>query len=594
MEMVEKESAKVLKKRYTTAVTDLLTTYEYNKSTNEDKVLTYHSTEECLDAVKNGDADRAYVTTYSANYYLNTRKYRQLECVTVPDSSISICAAMSSSCNSTLSSIIQKSVRAISKNERNDIIVQNSLGNQNMSLSALVDRMPVWSIIVLFIVFAGLIALLLGLLHTRKKSSEKMELIIKEDELTGLYTVYGFDLKAAEILKNDSSDEFTVLDMDVSNIREYNLMYGFDEGDELLKYLSDYIKKSTRKNEIACRVNAGHFVMLVRNNIDGVISGLVTKFTMPAPKGKSFPVSLIYGICGVDDRNEDITLIRDNAEAAKNLCRKHAGRTYEVFSKEVDEYYEKEDRLMNEADTALDSGEFIAYFQPKYDVITGEVNGAEALARWLRPDGTILMPGAFIPLMQERRMITRLDKRMLENTCAALKRMIDAGIRPVTISANFSRVDIYGEDIVSTITAIVDGYSLPHDLIEIELTETAFELDRDIAAEVMYKARAAGFGLALDDFGSGFSSFKMIRDISFDVIKLDKSLIDDVAVSDRARFLVEGIINIAEGLGMSTVAEGVETEEQMRVITEAVCDTVQGFYKSKPVTEEAFFDLLKS
>ena len=593
MEIVEKEKAKSSSGDLTTAVTDLMTTYKYIKSKDENTVKTYHSTEDCLDAVKNGEADRAYVTTYSANYYLNNRKYRDLECVTVPDSSISICAAMSSSCNDTLIGIMQKSVRSISKNQRNDIIISNSLGNQQVTLAAFVDRMPVWLILMLFIVFAALVALLLGLLHTRKKASEQMKVVIQEDKLTGLYSEYGFDRKASEILKDCPSDDFTVIDMDVANIRDYNLMYGFEEGDELIKYLADHMKKVLKTDGIACRVNAAHFVMLVKNSVRNVTEGLVTKITMTVAQGKSFPVFLVYGLCGVDNKKESITLIRDNASAAKDLCRKHGNGEYVIYSKEVDEYFEKEDILMNEADSALDSGEFIAYFQPKYDVVTGEVNGAEALARWRRADGSLLMPGSFIALMEERRMITRLDMRMLENVCSTLRKMIDKGIDPVPVSTNFSRVDIFGKNFVSDISEIVDRYGLPHGLLEVELTETAFELDQDIASRVMRGVHDAGFRIALDDFGSGYSSFKMIRDINFDVIKIDKSLIDDIATNEKARFITEGIIEISKGLGMDTVAEGVETQDQMHVIRETGCDGVQGYFKSKPLSEENFLTLLK-
>lgn len=295
----------------------------------------------------------------------------------------------------------------------------------------------------------------------------------------------------------------------------------------------------------------------------------------------------------MDDRHADINIVCDKAMAAKALCKTRGDKHYGIFDKEVDEYYKREQVLISEAERGMDNGEFIAYLQPKFDVITGKVVGAEALARWLRPDGTLIMPGEFIRPMENHRMITHLDMCMLENVCAFLRNIIDAGIEPVTVSTNFSRLNIYTSDFVSELSAAADKYDIPHDLIEVELTETALELDKMTVIDIMAKIHNAGFRIALDDFGSGYSSFNMICDGSFDVIKIDKSMINDIASSEKASFLIESIINIARRLGMEVVAEGVETSEQMDVLHNAGCDTVQGFYTSPPVPEDDFIAFLK-
>ncbi|MEA4922260.1 MAG: transporter substrate-binding domain-containing protein [Eubacteriaceae bacterium] len=254
MAMVEKKRSGKAAGSDRIAITDLMGTYKYISEKNNDKILTYNSVEGCLDSVKSGKAKKAIITSYAADYYLNGRKYKDLECITVPDNGISICAAMSGNCNGTLKSIMEKSVRSITENQRNDIIINNTMSSQSMSLSTLIDRMPVWMILLVFLIFIACIIMLLLLLYMKKRSANSMERLLCNDRMTGLYTKYGFDKKALSLMDSFSSQDFTVVDMDIIDFREYNLMYGYEEGDALLEYLSRHIIEALKKDEIACHI----------------------------------------------------------------------------------------------------------------------------------------------------------------------------------------------------------------------------------------------------------------------------------------------------------------------------------------------------
>lgn len=251
------------------------------------------------------------------------------------------------------------------------------------------------------------------------------------------------------------------------------------------------------------------------------------------------------------------------------------------------------EELVSNVKTAMQNHELKVYYHPQYDAITSRLVGAEALVRWIKPDNSIIMPGSFIPLLEEDNTILELDWYMLKEVCAFLKRQREKKIHSVTMAVNFSRRHIYEEDFVERLCTTVGEYDVPHKMIEVEITESAFVDQSEKIAQQIEKIREAGFRVAIDDFGSGLSSLSFVKDICVDVLKIDKSLLSRNCEDEKERIVLESIFNFAHRLKLTTVAEGVETREQLGFLRTCSCKVIQGFLFAKPMPEAEFTELCK-
>lgn len=245
-------------------------------------------------------------------------------------------------------------------------------------------------------------------------------------------------------------------------------------------------------------------------------------------------------------------------------------------------------------ETAMKNKNIKVFYQPKHNAVNGKVYGAEALARWITDDGEIIPPGRFIPLLEELGIISKLDWYMLEEVCRFLKDELESGRGVVTVSVNFSRLHTSEPDFAERLTKIVDGYGVPHKLLEIEITESALSADESRIIEFVQSICAAGFETSIDDFGSGLSSLNFVKDVPASVLKIDKSLLSGNCENEKERIVLESIFDFAHRLKLTTVAEGVETKEQLGFLRTCGCELIQGFLFAKPMPEEDFRDALKS
>lgn len=237
---------------------------------------------------------------------------------------------------------------------------------------------------------------------------------------------------------------------------------------------------------------------------------------------------------------------------------------------------------------ALKNHEFIVYYQPQYKAIRGQLASAEALARWKKPDGSIGMPGEFIPYLEEGSLICELDWQILSEVCRFLKQRMEAGKEVVPIAVNFSRNHLDEGDFAARLCAKTDQMHIPHELIHVEITESSLASDSERIIALVASVRAQGFHVAIDDFGSGLSSLSMVKDVDADILKIDRSLLSDNLANDKDRIVLESIYDFANRLRLTTVAEGVETREQLGFLRTCGCDLIQGFLFAKPMPEEDF------
>lgn len=251
------------------------------------------------------------------------------------------------------------------------------------------------------------------------------------------------------------------------------------------------------------------------------------------------------------------------------------------------------EELISAVKEAMQNRELKVYYHPQYDAITSKLVGAEALVRWIKSDGSVIMPGSFIPQLEEDNAILELDWYMVRGVCEFLKRQREEKIHSVTIAVNFSRRHIYEEDFVERLCAMLSEYDVPRTLLEVEITESAFVSQEEKIAERIEKIREAGFRVAIDDFGSGLSSLSFVKDISLDVLKIDKSLLSRNCEDEKERIVLESIFDFAHRLKLTTVAEGVETREQLGFLRTCSCKVIQGFLFAKPMPESDFIELCK-
>ena len=243
---------------------------------------------------------------------------------------------------------------------------------------------------------------------------------------------------------------------------------------------------------------------------------------------------------------------------------------------------------------ALAEKEIKVYYQPKHNAVNGKVQGAEALARWQMSDGVMVSPGMFIPLLEELGLITELDWYMLRETCAFLAGEIKAGRNVVTVSVNFSRFHAKEPKFAERLAETVDSFGVPRKLIEVEITESALAFDGVDIIQFVRSIGDAGFEISIDDFGSGLSSLNFVKDVPASVLKIDKSLLSGNCENEKERIVLESIFDFAHRLKLTTVAEGVETKEQLGFLRTCGCELIQGFLFAKPMPEEDFREALKN
>lgn len=234
------------------------------------------------------------------------------------------------------------------------------------------------------------------------------------------------------------------------------------------------------------------------------------------------------------------------------------------------------------------------FYQPKHNALNGKIAGSEALARWITDDGEMISPGSFIPLLEELELIADLDWYMLEEVCRFLKGELEGDRHVVTVSVNFSRLHTVETDFAERLAKIVDGYGVPRKLVEIEITESALSADESRIIEFVQSICDVGFEVSIDDFGSGLSSLNFVKDIPASVLKIDKSLLSGNCENEKERIVLESIFDFAHRLKLVTVAEGVETKEQLGFLRTCGCELIQGFLFAKPMPEDSFREALKA
>lgn len=422
------------------------------------------------------------------------------------------------------------------------------------------------------------------------------------DDLTGLPTKDQHKAQAVAILNLfHDKYKYAYVSCDIVDFKVFNETYGYAYGNVALKYTATMWTSCLRASELLSRTTRDHFCMLLRYEEKEELQHRVFAMLEVA---SDFPVDKEGGKhkaafrCGIYliQGNEEINMIRSRADMARKSLSKSLFNTIAFYDEDslVKELEKKE--LESDIREAIKNRELKVFYQPKYSILTETIVGAEALIRWNHPRRGMVSPEEFIPICEENGYICELDFYVLEEVCLQMKEWKRLGKNLLKISVNFSRVHLYDPGFVDKLLERIFYHGLDPSMIEIELTESVAHHEIDTLLDVMRKIKQVGFGLSMDDFGSGYSSLNLLREMPVDVLKLDKGFLDDCSgdESSREKRIIAHVISMAKDLEITVLAEGVETEQQKDFLKESNCDMIQGYYYAKPMPVEAFAAYLET
>ncbi len=421
--------------------------------------------------------------------------------------------------------------------------------------------------------------------------------LLEYDSLTEIYSQQKFFQMTRELLDNSGDEHFAFIHFDIDRFKMINRFYGEKEGDRLICYVANAIREVMREYDsrsIYGRISGDVFGICMPYQELGDIYGVIERIKERIRKHTvHYYLKTCSGIYLIEDKEMDVSVIFDNACMAAAQCKEKYMVHEAMYTKELSESLKREQEIIDEMDAALEQNQFVVYFQPKYELEGLSPGGAEALVRWRKPDGTMISPGVFIPIFEKNGFITKLDYYVWEKVCQFIRQELDAGRKPAPVSVNVSRVNLYNPKFLDSLIDLVEKYKIPPKYLHLELTESVFSDNATIIQDTVFYLHKAGFTILMDDFGSGYSSLNVLKDVDLDVLKIDMKFFSKGATAEKGAKIIEAVIKMAESLHMTVIAEGVEESEQVEFLTKLGCDYIQGYYFAKPMPQEQYQELME-
>ena len=560
------------------------------------EVKYYNSTQECLNAIVDGEADIAIQDAYIMNYILQKPVYAEtLAEIPGDDWGNGMCVVTGKE-NEMLINIINKSIRHISKAEKESVPTLEILLNpyQLTPMDIFYQYRDILGGIVALTLITLVIytVLIRNITKTRieMKDYKKLQKKIQEDELTGLYNRPYFYRRSREMI-NGSKEPMCIVLMNIVNFQIVNDLYSMDTGDMLLVEIAERLKElSAEHNVIASRFTGDRFYLCLP----------VKEFysmSMPrqfASEQIDLEIKLSYGVFLIEDQKElAISDMCDRAAIAAHNKERNEIEYIRYYSEEEHSQILESQQIEAEMKGALADRQFCAYIQPKYDVEKESVIGGEALVRWQHPEKGMIPPYKFIGIFERTGFIVQLDYYVWEETCRYIAEWKEKGIFKGPISVNVSRAHFYNRELQDKLLELIAKYRIHPSDLQLEITETICAEDHNIIYRKIQELRDCGFEIAMDDFGSGYSSLNMLKEIPLDVIKMDLKFLDGAGDQRKSRYILESLIRLAQNMRLKVVVEGVETEEQVMFLKGIGNVRAQGYYYSKPVDAEEYAKMLE-
>lgn len=418
------------------------------------------------------------------------------------------------------------------------------------------------------------------------------------DVVTGLLRLEGFKkLVKQHLAEADEEKSYAFFCTEIINFEKINNLYGFQKTDELLALFAKMIIDNGQNVVFCCHSVADHFIFFIRyrdeNELRDVLNYLQLDFeNQISSQYEEVFLKLRIGVYLVTNFNEPVEDMVEYANVARRKAQVSDQLNVVYYDAEVYQNIQKTHKIERQMKKALEKKEFKAFLQPKFDLDSGEIVGAEALVRWIRDDGTMIYPDEFIPVFEENGFIVELDFYILGEVCRMIKKRIKQQKECVPISINQSRVLLQNRDYVSRVASVLAKYDVSPCLIELELTERIFRNNLKELASVMGELKEIGISWSIDDFGTGYSSLNLLKDLPVDIIKIDKSFLDETESSETSKIIIRKTVELTQELDMTVVCEGVETEDQADYLRGIRCDVAQGYLYARPMPMNDFETML--
>lgn len=422
-------------------------------------------------------------------------------------------------------------------------------------------------------------------------SMRKTTKMFYTDMVTGGENWLYFVKKGTTLLKRNHANrqKYAMLHIRMHKYRSFCTCFGVQEGEELVEKFYYVLKKAIKSNEAMAYHDNAEFGLLVtytnEEQLEQRIDHLKNSLNAVLPNMKLY---FGIGVCEINQDEKDVEQLYNNALIACDMLGEENENKIAYYDIEMNKQKLWERKVEDDMERALLNREFKVYLQPKINASQEVLAGAEALVRWIHPVDGFIPPNKFIPIFERNGFILKLDDYMLEEIAKLQAQWLSQGYKIVPISVNISRANFTREDLAEHICQIVDKYKVPHDIIELELTESAFFDDKDVLINTVKKLKEYGFIVSMDDFGAGYSSLNSLRELQLDVLKIDADFFKGENMEERGMLIVAEVIELAKKLNMKIVAEGIESREQVDFLVEQECDLIQGYFFSKPMITEEF------
>lgn len=436
---------------------------------------------------------------------------------------------------------------------------------------------------------------LLAIICTCTLNIHVEKLIDHIDRDSGIPNSKGFRAFIEEVKENGVLSDYAVIRANIKGCNTLNTIFGYPATTEIIQRFARTLNKTMYSDEICSRSGSDNFCLMVKKSHLKTHLKNFAKTPVNFYYGKEktvYEIALRAGIVMLDDSTDDIDTILARAETCIDIAKRRADGDFVYYDLDTINREKQLTLLENGMPQALTDGEFVVYFQPKVRVDTRTLVGAEALIRWKR-DGKIVSPADFIPIAERTGFIMKLDMFVLEHTCAMIKQWQESGKRTVPVSVNFSKIHLRFPHLAEKIMNVINRYGIEPHYLEVEFTETAYTDDFNAIKQAIIDLKSYGLMVSMDDFGTGYSSLALLKDLDFDILKLDKSLAgsDDDA---RGQVVLENVLHMAQELSMTTVCEGVEDKNIVDNLRNMGCNIIQGYYFDKPLPESEFASRLES
>lgn len=425
-----------------------------------------------------------------------------------------------------------------------------------------------------------------------RNAIDKSRMIMSErDPVTGLYSKFKFYQSVRKMLADETGETFAFVRFDIDRFKMINSFYGIKEGDNVLRSIANELRRiSTAFDKfIYGRLENDIFAVCMPHKEEN-IELLANALQLNLKKlNKDYNIKVSCGVYVINDYNMDVSEMYDRAFLAAKCCKGKFVQNIAYYDESMIENMRQEQFIINEVNRALEEEQFEVYLQPKINLVTDRSYGAESLVRWRHPDKGMISPGEFVPVYERNGIIGKLDLYMWRHVCMILRRWLDEGKTPNPISVNVSRVNIYNPHLVEILKNLITEFRIPPHLLNLELTESAFMEDQELVMKTMSKLHQIGFKIMMDDFGSGYSSLNVLKDMEVDYLKVDmKFLQQDQEFNGKGEKVLTSVVRMAKWLHLPSIVEGVETLEQVDFLKCIGCEYAQGYYYAKPMPVEDY------